>query len=212
MSELSSPDGDAHPLSRRREATRTRLLDAAAEVFAEVGVAGASVEAVSERAGFTRGAFYSNFASKEEMFLELVARFSNARVESVRERLAALDEPIDVREVDRFIRVIGGDFADDGVGLRLLAEIRIQAMRDPELAESLRAEDDRMCAQVARIIDEVVERGEISLRVDTADAARMVLSVWGDATQRGLLARLPAEELASECSGEVAQLIRLLVA
>jgi len=50
------------PATRSRENTRARLLEAAAQVFAEAGLDGASVEAVCERAGFTRGAFYSNFA------------------------------------------------------------------------------------------------------------------------------------------------------
>ena len=59
------------PATRSRENTRARLLDAAAQVFAEVGLDGASVEAVCDRAGFTRGAFYSNFESKDELFLML---------------------------------------------------------------------------------------------------------------------------------------------
>src|SRR3546814_7603493 len=76
---------------RRREATRQRLLDAAAEVFAEVGLDATSVEAVCERAGFTRGAFYSNFASKEEMFLELAAAVAEERVAEFEERVAQLE-------------------------------------------------------------------------------------------------------------------------
>jgi AcrR family transcriptional regulator len=52
--------------------TRTALLEAGATVFVERGFAGSSVEAIAARAGFTRGAFYSNFASKEELFAELL--------------------------------------------------------------------------------------------------------------------------------------------
>ncbi len=55
----------------RRAATRARLLAAAEEVFAERGFHGASVEDLCERADFTRGAFYSNFSSKDELVLEL---------------------------------------------------------------------------------------------------------------------------------------------
>ena len=53
----------------RRGRTRTRLLDAAVDVFAERGIEGATVELICERAGFTRGAFYSNFSTKEELLL-----------------------------------------------------------------------------------------------------------------------------------------------
>jgi AcrR family transcriptional regulator len=55
-----------------RARTRAALLQAAAELFVERGLQGTSVEAIAERAGYTRGAFYSNFATKEELFAELL--------------------------------------------------------------------------------------------------------------------------------------------
>ena len=60
--------------SARREATRRRLLDAAREVFAERGVIGGTVEDICEHAGYTRGAFYSNFTDKDEVLVALVER------------------------------------------------------------------------------------------------------------------------------------------
>ncbi|HEY1596143.1 MAG TPA: TetR family transcriptional regulator [Thermoleophilaceae bacterium] len=56
----------------RKAETRQALLDAAASVVVERGLAGASVEAICAAAGFTRGAFYSNFESKEQLFVELL--------------------------------------------------------------------------------------------------------------------------------------------
>ena len=58
--------------SESQARTRAALVDAAGEVFLEQGFGGASVEEVCARAGFTRGAFYSNFASKEELLTELL--------------------------------------------------------------------------------------------------------------------------------------------
>src|SRR5881409_2831591 len=58
--------------TERQAQTRADLLEAAARVFARRGFAGASVEAIAAEAGFTRGAFYSNFSSKEELFAELL--------------------------------------------------------------------------------------------------------------------------------------------
>ena len=63
---------DAAPLSARRAQTRERLMAAATAVFAERGVIGASVEEICEAAGFTRGAFYSNFADKDALVLALL--------------------------------------------------------------------------------------------------------------------------------------------
>ena len=56
---------------RPRAETRAALLDAAARVIARRGFHGASVEAVSGEAGFSTGALYSNFKSKEDLFLAL---------------------------------------------------------------------------------------------------------------------------------------------
>jgi AcrR family transcriptional regulator len=61
-------------LSRKEKQaeTRERLLDAAVRVFLRRGLQGSSVEEIAAEAGFTRGAFYSNFKSKEELFVELL--------------------------------------------------------------------------------------------------------------------------------------------
>lgn len=69
---MSSDLAIAPPLTARRAQTRERLLTAARTVFAEHGVEGASVEEICEAAGFTRGAFYSNFSSRSDLVLALI--------------------------------------------------------------------------------------------------------------------------------------------
>ena len=56
----------------RQQQTRERLLEAAERVFLRRGLKGSSVEEIAAEAGYTRGAFYSNFASKDELFVELL--------------------------------------------------------------------------------------------------------------------------------------------
>lgn len=74
----------------RQAQTRAALLDAAEQAFIERGFAGASIEAITERAGYSRGAFYSNFDSKEELFAELLqdrvyARYRQMAVDSAKD-------------------------------------------------------------------------------------------------------------------------------
>jgi AcrR family transcriptional regulator len=57
-----------------KDQTRQRLLDAAQAMFMKKGFVAASVEDIAQAAGYTRGAFYSNFRSKPELFLELLRR------------------------------------------------------------------------------------------------------------------------------------------
>jgi AcrR family transcriptional regulator len=58
-------------VTKRRAETRARLLDAAFRVFAAKGFGSARIDDVCEAAGFTRGAFYSNFATLDELFFAL---------------------------------------------------------------------------------------------------------------------------------------------
>ncbi|OQO89466.1 hypothetical protein B1813_21245 [Saccharomonospora piscinae] len=85
----------ARRLSRResQELTRSRLLAAAAEVFAEVGVAGASVERIADRAGYTRGAFYGHFADKDALVAALLAARTRRERDEVAELAEAEDDP-----------------------------------------------------------------------------------------------------------------------
>ena len=76
--------------TQRRERTRQRLMDAAAIEFATSGLDGTSVEAICERAGYTRGAFYSNFETKDELFLQLAGRVAREQVEAVERRVREL--------------------------------------------------------------------------------------------------------------------------
>jgi len=85
--------------ARQRRPTRTevreRLIGAAGELLSEQGVE-ASVEDIAERAGFSRGAFYSNFASKDELFLEAVRRRSQKRIEELEQ---ALSDSVDLKRL-----------------------------------------------------------------------------------------------------------------
>jgi AcrR family transcriptional regulator len=65
---------NGHRLNRResQRLTRAKLIESAERVFVRAGFDAASVERIAEEAGFSRGAFYSNFKSKDELFLELL--------------------------------------------------------------------------------------------------------------------------------------------
>jgi AcrR family transcriptional regulator len=128
-------------LTRAETKARTRglLLDAAAQVFARQGFAGASVEDIAESAGFSIGAVYSNFASKEELFVELLSSRSSHRLA---ESAAIVGDPNSTNEearsaVDRLL----ADVVDLDVDLApLQAEFWLYAVRRPELQDHLAAQ------------------------------------------------------------------------
>jgi len=207
-------DPDAAP-SRRRETTRARLLDAASQLFAEVGLDAASVEAICDRAGFTRGAFYSNFESKDELFLELAGQVAAARMEAVRARIAEIerDGAIGARFTDlaAIIPLVLDVSVDDHVGVMLMSEIRINALRSPDLAAAYLAQDAEMRASVAQLITEIVAANQLTLRVDAPDAARLMLTAWEGESVRATMAGLSYSEVAQRTNEVLAQMIRLII-
>lgn len=126
-------------VSRRRRDTQARLLDAATEVFAESGFQGASVELICSRADFTRGAFYSNFSSKEELFAALLRReYDNraarirARAEELAENLQGTDATITIDDAANYVSNFLSPTGDEAVWFALETEFLLLTLRDPE--------------------------------------------------------------------------------
>lgn len=128
------------PVSRRRTETRQRLMEAALGVFADRGVLGASVEEICERAGFTRGAFYSNFESKNELVLALL-RQEAAQSRDVIDQMAQSDLLREAAEhpetlatyAERSLRTIIPKRRQDREWVMAVAQIRLYAAREPEI-------------------------------------------------------------------------------
>src|SRR5688572_32888134 len=85
-----------HRLSReeRRHQTRERLRESAARAVGTQGVLGASVDAISESAGYSRGAFYGNYETKEELLLEMIIGMMGREAEAW-QRLVATSPDLD---------------------------------------------------------------------------------------------------------------------
>lgn len=206
---------DAKGATRSRENTRARLLDAAAAVFAEVGLDGASVEAICERAGFTRGAFYSNFDSKNELFLALVGAVTRERVQVVTVRIAELEQRGGLEEGSRTALEILEDVLDvdaaDRLSVLLMSEIRIHALRDPDLAVAYLAQDDELHGQVTQIIEDIGAARLLTFRIPADQAARLMLAAWDSVATRAVMRGLSDEERRREVSAEIARVAEVVI-
>ena len=130
--------------------TRSSLLRSAAKLFCRHGLDGASVEEVAQDAGYTKGAFYSNFKSKEELFLVMLdERFA--------ERLDALDRMLDGPErPGEQARLAGEDFIRSFRGeeewKRLYFEFVAYSTRNEEFRQELATRHRAMRARLTEII------------------------------------------------------------
>jgi AcrR family transcriptional regulator len=132
--------------------TRTRLLESAAQLFAKGGYEGASVDLIAENAGYSKGGFYSNFESKEAIFLELLDIHKRREIEGLTQLLA-----LDIPATELLSRIRNAETrrsSDFDYGL-LSAEFQLQACRDKTFAKTYaklhRTHLDTMAGLVAKL-------------------------------------------------------------
>ena len=119
-----------------RDLTRQRLLEAAAVIIARKGLSGASVEDIAAHAGYTRGAFHSNFRSKADLFIELLKRDHHDIQEHLQQILSA---GLSVEDIQRQLQMFYSQVYRGNISYVLWAEARLQALRDARFRARLSA-------------------------------------------------------------------------
>jgi AcrR family transcriptional regulator len=118
--------------AERQDQTRAAILDAAGRVFVRRGFQGSSVEEICAEAGYTRGAFYSNFSSKQQLFVELLQERLFTRYTAMYEEgLADSERPPTFREIGARLAAVQAPPEDRW--RRLSLEYLAQAGRDDEV-------------------------------------------------------------------------------
>ena len=124
-----------------RDDTREKLFEAAARVFEEEGIGGASIEAIAAAAGFSRGAFYSNFTSKDEL---IIAMLEEHVAQSIRRNLDLLEKHKDPADFIQALKSMDST-KQDPLGrapllhMEMILYVARAEKRRPELAKRLRA-------------------------------------------------------------------------
>ena len=149
--------------------TRTRLLESAAQLFARGGYEGASVDLIAESAGYSKGAFYSNFESKEAIFMELLDAHKRREIDALAQLLA---QDVPASELVSLIRNSeSGRVSDFDFGL-LSAEFQLQACRDKTFAKTYaklhRTHVDTMAGLISKLFAKL-DRTAPSTPKDLAD-------------------------------------------
>ena len=148
-------------------------MAAAAEVFAERGFHGASLDEVAAVAGFTKGAVYSNFENKEDLFLALFKANYDREMQALRATLEDSDVPPESRISD-FVSLIRDETRRTrNMGL-LYQEFWLYAARNPAAREELTRIEDEGVRALAEIIEAERERQGIEPLESAVQAARLI--------------------------------------
>lgn len=170
---------------RRRQQTRDVLVEAAAQVFAEKGIEGASLEEIAERAGYSRGAIYKNFGGKDELFLAVNQRHNEralSRFAEVIDELGSAWTTASVPELAaEWRRMV---FRDPDIYI-LGAEFDLYVMRHPEMRPKVVDYRKRNAAMIAQFMDEQAAAAGITLPYPAELLASMLVNA-SDGFQQAL--------------------------
>ncbi len=190
---------DGRPLTQRGLDTRRKLLDAAEQIFGEVGYPDASIVKITEAAGVAQGTFYLYFASKKEVFDQLVVDLNRRVRHAMKE---ASDQGLDRLEAE----LLGFEayFRFTREHPTLYRIIRQAEFVSPEM---LRYHYDRLSEGYVRALQEAVDRGEIGA-ID-ADVTAWALMGMGELI--GLRFLLWGDAMPDQVMHELARIIRCVL-
>jgi AcrR family transcriptional regulator len=165
--------------AEKQARTRAELIATAASVFAQRGYEGASVEEIAERAGYSHGAVYSNFAGKSDLFLAVFERYMADRAQELVATQAGIaeDAPLETRAralADQWME----RFAEDRESFLLHLEFLAASRREPELAERFGARSASLREAIATFIAHYQEEEGAKSALPPADLA-LVLRALG---------------------------------
>src|SRR5882672_308980 len=129
--------------AERTEATRRKLLAAAERIFAQNGFEAARLEDIAAGAGYTRGAFYANFESKEDIFFALFEEWVRERIDSITEEMSRYTDPLEKLAA---LRKHYAQLAKDRRLVLISLEFKLFALRHPEAQARLQKRHRRIRA------------------------------------------------------------------
>jgi AcrR family transcriptional regulator len=154
----------------RKERTRADLVATAREAFLRHGFHGASLEEIAEHAGYTKGAVYSNFSGKDELFLAVLD------AHAARRRRAYVDVALDAPTMEQGLRAIAREMVSgeraDPRWVPVLIEFWTHASRDPELRRQVSRRHEQSLDAIGVLLQTLAERHGAGYRVSARDLAR----------------------------------------
>jgi AcrR family transcriptional regulator len=160
-------------LTKRRPITVTALLDSAMELFAEQGYGATSIPDICARAGLTKGAFYSNFVSKDALFLTLLDRSWERRAEWIRRAMPA--DEVDLGMPEK--RTRPPNLLVDRQWTLVSIEFSLHAIRRPDVAQLLVEHESHVRSELAALVTEALERAGRIPTLPIDELARMIVAV-----------------------------------
>ena len=192
--------------TRRKENTRAKLVRASLDVFVEKGIDGATVDDLARAAGFTRGAFYSNFSTREEVFIalfdevtaELIA-IANSSVE------AAVAGPTGggaapamlIDDADVMLAVFEGIRPFGRQWYLLYSDAIARSLRDEQMRAELAVQRARLRDEIGELLSRRLAASGDRPLLPAEDLAQLLMGIFIDLMLREQMESRDVTELAA---------------
>jgi AcrR family transcriptional regulator len=161
---------------RRVEHTRSLLLDAAEEVFAEKGFTPATLDDIAHAAGYTKGAIYKHFATKEDLFLAVSDRYWRRYFDNFAEVMSSARQ-IGARELDEIAKRWRQLSRDRGAEHAALGhEFTLYLLRNPDARERVAAKRSEVVEALAKFIVKGIDGMGGTLRISPLTFAQVLIA------------------------------------
>ncbi|WP_019980703.1 MULTISPECIES: TetR/AcrR family transcriptional regulator [unclassified Streptomyces] len=183
------------PPTKRRPITRAALTDSALALFTEKGFHATSISDIVERAGLTRGAFYSHYRDKEELFLALYDAHTERLLSELREAATAprpepgsgTESASGVHPVMQLHERVTGRTPQERQWFMVSMEFTLHAARHPEVARALAVHENRLTEGLAEVVTTALAGAGRRLDLDPEDLARLLVAAFEGLTARQLV-------------------------
>ena len=179
------PRGASARVTKRRAETRANLMEAAFRVFADKGFGQVRIDDVCTAAGYTRGAFYSNFDTLEELFFTLYDESARLIASQVTDALTARDINPGLEAV---IERVTATLLLDRDWLLIKTDFLLHAARNPAVAHRLASHRQQLRTEIEKRLVGARDRLTLPDAIgDTSNAARAVVAAYDAVTVQLLL-------------------------
>jgi AcrR family transcriptional regulator len=161
---------------RRLEHTRSLLLDAAEDVFAEKGFTPATLDDIAYGAGYTKGAIYKHFATKEDLFLAVSDRYWRRYFDNFAEVMSAAKQ-VTAHELDEIAKRWRQLSRDRGAEHAALGhEFTLYLLRNPDARDRVAAKRSEVVEALAKFIEDGMNRLGATLLMPASTFAQVLIA------------------------------------
>ena len=201
------------PMNRRQQAkarTRIKVMQAARELFGELGYDGATIRDIAKRAGMLTGAVFANFTDKTDLFEAIYTEDAETMMDVMRDAVGA-DATASVSR--RLSALFSAGYGQSFNNLPMVRAVVVRSWLQGDDAEGrMRVQDRGLANLIAEVLRDGVKAGEIKADIDARLAAEMLQSAYTRNYRHALFDNGTLEQLSARIDEQVAMLLNGLKA